>query len=61
MGVPAWPANELILAQWIAARAFSNATIGQGRLKLDTMNVYLSALRSVHIDQRLPADVFNSL
>jgi hypothetical protein len=60
-GVLAWPANELILAQWIAARAFGNATIGQGRLKPDTMNVYLSALRSVHIDRRLPVDVFDSL
>jgi hypothetical protein len=60
-GVLAWPANELILAQWIAARAFGNATSGQGQLKPDTMNVYLSALRSVHIDQRLPVDVFDSL
>jgi integrase len=60
-GVLAWPTDELTLAQWVAARAFGNATPGQGQLKPDTMNAYLSALRSVHVDQRLSVEVFESL
>ena len=53
-----WPANENVLAEWISLRARGSTT--ERALKPDTLQSYLSALRSVHVDRRLPTDVFES-
>jgi hypothetical protein len=53
-----WPANENVLAEWISLRARGSTT--ERALKPDTLQSCLSALRSVHVDRRLPTDVFQS-
>jgi hypothetical protein len=50
-----WPASERLLQQWIAQRALSGAVTGT------TIESYLSALRSEHIDRRLLLQVFDTL
>jgi hypothetical protein len=42
-----WPANENVLAEWISLRA--RGSITERALKPDTLQSYLSALRSVHV------------
>jgi hypothetical protein len=58
MDVVPWPANENVLAEWLSLRARGSTT--ERALKPDTLQSYLSALRSVHVDRRLPTDVFQS-
>jgi hypothetical protein len=54
-----YPAGEGILVEWISVRAFG-ADEGQGALKADSLAQALSAIKSVHIDRRLPLSAFNS-
>lgn len=56
-----WPAKDYILGEWITGRLFGSTTEKQGQIKPKTAEVYLSALRSYHIDQRMSTEVFNSL
>jgi hypothetical protein len=58
MNLSPWPANENVLAEWLSLRARGSTT--ERALKSDTLQSYLSALRSVHVDRRLPTDVFQS-
>jgi hypothetical protein len=58
MNLSPWPANENVLAEWLSLRARGSTT--ERALKPDTLQSYLSALRSVHVDRRLPTDVFQS-
>jgi integrase len=58
----AWPATEVVLGKWITARAFGSSTLqNMGRIKPDTIQVYLAALRSYHTDRLLNSDVFDSV
>lgn len=59
-GLDPWPAKEQILGEWITVRAFGNTCSSEGKLKADTISSYLSALRSVHVDRRIPTTVFDS-
>jgi hypothetical protein len=45
---------------WITARAFGSQVPGQGQLQADSIEHYLSGLRSFHVDRGLPTDVFNN-
>jgi len=56
----AWPASEESLGRWIATRAFGSADRYQGQIKPDTIQSYVSALRSYHVDLGLPTAVFKS-
>jgi hypothetical protein len=49
-----YPAGEGILVEWISVRAFGSADEGLGALKADSLARALSAIKSVHIDRRLP-------
>lgn len=55
-----WPAKEHILREWSTGRLFGSTSKKQGQIKPKTAEVYLSALRSYHIDQRMPTESFNS-
>ena len=55
-----YPARVEILVKWISVRAFGSADEGQGPLKADSLAQALSAVKSVHIDRRLPLSAFNS-
>ena len=59
-GVISWPASELILAEWIAGRVFGSNMVKQNRITANTIQSYLSALRSYHIDHHLSIDAFSS-
>jgi integrase len=59
-GDTAWPATEYTLGKWITARAFGSPTANLGRIKPETIQSYLAALRSHHIDRGLPTTVFES-
>jgi hypothetical protein len=54
----AYPAQELHLGEWLAARTTSGV-LGKA-VKANTLDSYLSAIRSVHVDRCLPVDVFQS-
>jgi hypothetical protein len=57
-----WPATEVVLGKWITARAFGSSTLqNMGRVRPDTIQVYLAALRSYHTDKALNSDVFDSV
>ena len=56
-----WPAKDYILGEWITGRLFGSTTKKQGQIKPKTAEVYLSALRSYHIDQRMSTEAFDSL
>lgn len=58
--VKAWPASENVLAEWVTGRIFGSATPKQGQVKPNTVQSYLSALRSYHVDNNLPIQVFSS-
>jgi hypothetical protein len=49
-----WPADENVLAEWLSLRARGSTT--ERALKPDILQSYLSALRSVHVDRRLPIE-----
>lgn len=53
----AFPATTKSLAEWITWRANGS---GGKRLKPSTIQIYLSAVRSKHVDRGLPTDVFDS-
>ena len=60
-GVRAWPASELILAEWVAGRVFRADMVKQNRITANTIQSYLSAPRSYHVDHHLPVQAFSSL
>jgi hypothetical protein len=55
-----WPASEESLGRWISIRASGTDSPLLGQGKPDTIQGYLSALRSRHVDLGLPTDVFDS-
>jgi hypothetical protein len=55
-----WPASEESLGRWISIRATGSNSLLLRQAKPDTIQGYLSALRSYHIDLRLNTDVFDS-
>jgi len=55
-----WPASEESLGRWIVIRTTGSNSLFLRQAKPDTIQEYLSALRSHHIDLRLNTDVFNS-
>ena len=59
-GLAPWPAQERVRAEWITVRTFANLCPSEGGIKAETILSYLSALRSVHVDRRMPTNAFNS-
>lgn len=59
-GVKAWPASEAVLVEWVTGRVFGSSIPKQGQIKPNTLQGYLSALRSWHVDHNLPIEVFSS-
>lgn len=55
-----WSASELALIEWITGRIFGSSMPRQGQIKLDTMQGYLSALRSYHVDYHFSIHSFAS-
>ena len=55
-----WPATEKALCLWVTTRAFGTTEKHQGQLKPDTLQTYLSALRSYHVDRCMNGQVFKS-
>jgi hypothetical protein len=55
-----WPASEESLGRWISIRASGSDSSFLRQAKPDTIQGYLSALRSYHVDLRLNTDVFDS-
>lgn len=60
-GIQAWPASEPILIEWVTGRVFGSVAPKQGQIQPKTVESYLSALKSYHIDRNLPTDAFSSL
>ena len=60
-GTQAWPALEPILIEWVTGRVFGSAAPKQGQIQPKTVESYLSALKSYHVDRNLPTDAFSSL
>jgi hypothetical protein len=59
-GFQPWPATTEALANWVARRAFpSNSGLGK-QLRPGTLHSYLSALRSYHVDRKIPLAVFDN-
>lgn len=57
--VAPWPATFETLRTFIANKAFGNKLIPKGgQVKGKTLETYLSALRSAHIDMHFPGDIF---
>ena len=52
----AWPATSEVLYEWVSARV--NGHRGQAKVQENTVEQYLSALRSHHIDLDLPVTPF---
>lgn len=59
-GLTTWPASEKSLGRWIATRAFGSVDKFQGQIKPNTIQSYISALRSYHVDHGWPTAVFKS-
>jgi hypothetical protein len=55
-----WPASEESLGRWISIRASGSDSPFLRQVKPDTIQGYLSALRSYHVDLPLNTDVFDS-
>jgi hypothetical protein len=55
-----WPITQASLSAWIVERAWGNTTPGMSQLQGSTLRVYVSALRSVHVDLNLRTEVFES-
>ena len=53
---PAFPAKLHMLAEWATLRA--HGALHENKLSPDTIQSYVSALRSVHVDRGLSTDVF---
>ena len=58
--IPPWPASEKVLVEWVTGRIFRSPIPRQGQVKPNTMQGYLSTLRSYHVDHNLPIQVFSS-
>ena len=56
----AWPATLENLGRWITVRACGSSAQCLRQVKPDTIQGYLLALRSHHVDLRLPTTVFES-
>lgn len=56
----AWPASQPTLEERSATRIYGSTTPKLGRIKADTLQRYLSGLRSYHVDHNLPTQVFES-
>lgn len=57
-----WPAPFDLLYSWIVGRAFgedSKLIPNQGQIRPATISAYVAALRSVHVDLRLPCTDFD--
>lgn len=57
-----WPAPFDLLCSWIVGRAFGQddrLIPNQGQIKPATINAYVAALRSVHVDLKLPCTDFD--
>ena len=59
-GEQPYPATSTKLVEWIAIRAEGSIVPGQGPLKADTITQALSAIRSVHIEQFISEEAFES-
>ena len=59
-GLTAWPASRRNLEKWVALRAFGSRLPLQAQISFKTIQSYLSALRSVHIDNDWPVEVFEN-
>lgn len=53
-----WPATHLSLGTWVTTRAYGSTQTLMGQVSPSTLQSYLSAIRSVHIDLHLPTEVF---
>ena len=60
-GTKTWPASEPVLIEWVTGRVFGSAAPKQGQIQPKTVESYLSALKSYHVDRNLSTDVFSSL
>ena len=59
-GVQPFPATKLQLVEWAALRASGSSDPAQGRLKAESIQQGLSAIRAVHVSRFLPTTVFES-
>ncbi len=57
--LPSWPAFHTTLEEWTAHRIFASNLPKPGQVKPDTFVLYLSGLRSHHIDHHMPLNVFD--
>jgi hypothetical protein len=55
-----WPATRNSLGHWITGRSFGSNLPLQGQVQPTTMQTYLSALRSVHVDLGYDVTVFEN-
>ncbi|KAF1967324.1 hypothetical protein BU23DRAFT_379921, partial [Bimuria novae-zelandiae CBS 107.79] len=55
----AWLSSRQSLGTWVVQRAFGGNLEGQGQVSGDTIQKYLSALRSVHVDRGEAVEVFD--
>lgn len=61
-GVSPWPASFYFLCEWLVGRAFGQhqgMIPNQSKILPATISAYLSALRSVHVDLKLPTTDFD--
>lgn len=58
-GYEAYPAVSEALEKWVANRPHGGPVPKQGRVTQDTMSLYLSAVRSHHINRRLSIAAFD--
>ena len=59
-GEKLWPASETVLIEWVTGRVFGSTAPKQGQIKPNTVQSYLSALKSYHIDRNLLTTGFTS-
>jgi hypothetical protein len=59
-GVVKYPAPFYHLGEWITQRILGNASLGMSRIKPATARVYVSAIRSHHVDANHDISVFNN-
>ncbi len=57
---PAWPATKFLLEEWVAHRIFGSTLPKQGQVKPETMETYLSALKSYQIYRHLSLEAFDT-
>ena len=51
--VKPWPASQNVLVEWVIGRIFGSPILRQGQVKPNTMQSYLLALRSYHVNNNL--------